>query len=58
MTPITLAAPVAIAAAHEASRFDCREPILDEWLEKRSLRNEASGASRTYVVCADTIVVG
>ena len=33
-------------------------PDLDEWLKKRALANEESGASRTYVVCAARRVVG
>lgn len=30
---------------------------LDEWLKRRALRNQASGASRTYVACAGRRVV-
>ena len=33
-------------------------PVLDEWLKKRALANEESGASRTYVVTAGGRVVG
>ena len=33
-------------------------PALDDWLRKRALANEASGASRTYVVCDAGRVVG
>jgi len=31
--------------------FSSGEASLDDWLRKRALRNEAEGASRTYVVC-------
>lgn len=34
--------------------FDCGEPSLDEWLRKRALGNQASGASRTFVVLDGT----
>ena len=30
--------------------FDSGSPVLDSWLTGRALRNEAEGASRTYVV--------
>jgi predicted N-acetyltransferase YhbS len=40
------------------SGFDSREPVLDEWLRRRATQNEASGASRTYVVCVGRQVVG
>jgi GNAT superfamily N-acetyltransferase len=51
-------APVRITPEHDTSGFDCGEPSLDEWLKKRALRNEASDASRTYVVCTEAVVVG
>src|SRR5450755_4674957 len=35
-----------------------REPVLDEWLRRRATQNEASGASRMYVVCVGRQVVG
>ena len=53
-----LGAPEHLAATHEVSAFDCGVPVLDEWLKKRALANEESGASRTYVVCAARRVVG
>jgi GNAT superfamily N-acetyltransferase len=53
-----LGAPEHLAATHEVSAFDCGVPDLDEWLKKRALANEESGASRTYVVCAARRVVG
>jgi GNAT superfamily N-acetyltransferase len=44
--------------AHDLSGFDCGEPALDDWLRRRAGQNQASGASRTYVVCAGRRVVG
>jgi len=38
--------------------FDCGEPSLDDWLRRRALQNEESGASRTYVVFAGRQVIG
>lgn len=49
--------PEKLSATHDLSDFDSGEPILDEWLRRRALHNEASGSSRTYVVCADKRVV-
>jgi len=51
-------APEHLTAAHDVSAFDSGVPDLDDWLRKRALANEDSGASRTYVVCAGGRVVG
>jgi GNAT superfamily N-acetyltransferase len=51
-------APEHLTAAHDVSAFDSGVPDLDEWLRKRALANEDTGASRTYVVCAGGRVVG
>jgi GNAT superfamily N-acetyltransferase len=48
-----LAAPALIKAEHNCSAFSCGYAVLTEWLQKRALANQASGGSRTYVVCAD-----
>ena len=45
------AAPVLLTEAHEHSRFDSGEPVLDDWLRQRAWRNLQTAASRTYVVC-------
>ena len=45
--------PTPLTAAHDTSAFTCRHDSLSIWLNKRALANTASGASRTYVVCAD-----
>ena len=50
--------PEKLASHHEISAFDSGEPALDDWLRRRALQNEASGASRTYVVCLGKTVVG
>ncbi|MEO7242794.1 MAG: GNAT family N-acetyltransferase [Variovorax sp.] len=43
--------PVAITAEHRLDGFDCGVPSLDDWLLRRALRNQANGASRTFVSC-------
>ena len=55
---MTFAAPELLVAAHDTSAFDCGMPALDEWLKRRALVNQMSGASRTYVVSRETVVVG
>jgi GNAT superfamily N-acetyltransferase len=50
--------PEKLSAAHDVSAFDCGEPVLNDWLRRRAPQNEASGASRTYVVCAGKKVLG
>jgi GNAT superfamily N-acetyltransferase len=53
-----LNAPEKLRANHDLSEFDCGEPELDNWLRRRALTNEQSGASRTYIVCSDQQVIG
>ncbi len=50
--------PEKLSATHYLSDFDSGEPVLDDWLRRRALHNEMSGASRTYVVCMGKTVVG
>jgi GNAT superfamily N-acetyltransferase len=50
--------PKHLTAEHDLSGFDCGVPELDDWLRRRALQNEASRASRTFVVVADGRVVG
>lgn len=54
-----LTAPALLTAEHNCSAFSCRHASLTEWLQKRAWTNQASGGSKTYVVCAqDQVVVG
>lgn len=53
-----LSTPEKLRADHDLSKFESGEPALDEWLRRRALLNEESGASRTYVVCNGHQVVG
>jgi len=52
-----LSAPVPLTIEHDLAEFDCGEPMLNDWLRHRALKNE-SRFSRTYVVCAGDRVVG
>ena len=47
---LALSAPQALVASHLLDEFTCGEPSLDEWLKRRALTNQLSGASRTFVV--------
>ena len=51
---LRLTAPEPLAAHHAVDAFDCGEPVLDDWLKRRALANQLSGASRTFVVLDDT----
>jgi GNAT superfamily N-acetyltransferase len=50
--------PTPILADHEFVNFDSAEASLDEWLKKRAIKNQASGASRCFVLCDGKIVIG
>jgi GNAT superfamily N-acetyltransferase len=50
--------PEALAEVHDFSDFRCGEASLDDWLKRRARANQASGASRTYVVCEGKRVIG
>lgn len=42
-------APQPLVVAHLLDGFACGEANLDEWLKRRALANQLSGASRTFV---------
>lgn len=42
--------PQPLSAAHRLDDFACGEAVLDEWLKRRAMANQLSGASRTFVV--------
>jgi GNAT superfamily N-acetyltransferase len=46
-----LQSPEPLSAAHVLDGFDSGIASLDDWLRKRALANQASGASRTFVAC-------
>jgi len=53
-----LGAPAPLAPDHELEAFSSGVAPLDEWLKCRARRNEAEGASRTFVACIGRRVVG
>lgn len=50
---MTVAAPEPLAAHHDVESFVSGAQGLDQWLKRRALRNQASGASRTFVACEE-----
>lgn len=50
--------PTALTGSHVVSEFDCGNDALNDWLIKHALKNQSSGASRTFVICQDNRVVG
>ena len=47
---LRVTAPQPLEAAHGVASFDCGEPSLNDWLKRRALSNQSSGASRSFVV--------
>lgn len=58
MTASEIAAPEPLRAQHIVAAFDSGEASLDDWLKKRALNNQATGASRSFVISAGNIVIG
>ena len=54
---MALTSPQSIEDSHQIGAFDSGVPALDDWLKRRARANQASGASRTYVVCEHQRVV-
>ena len=52
-----LSPPAPIGDDVDFSEFHSGEEQLDYWLKRRALKNEVTGASRTYVVCDQKRVV-
>ena len=51
-------APEPLTASHLISDFDSGVPSLNEWLKRRAVQNQTSGASRNFVTCNEGRVVG
>ena len=52
-----LTAPEPLADHHRLDDFDSGVASLDDWLKRRARANQATGASRSFVVCDDDQVV-
>lgn len=50
--------PERLTAQHEVADFFSGASALDDWLKRHALKNEVSGASRTYVVCVGQKIIG
>lgn len=48
---MTVAAPEPLATHHDVRSFMSGVESLDRWLKQRALKNQATGASRTFVAC-------
>ncbi len=47
---LKLSSPQPLSAEHRLEDFACGETSLDDWLRRRALINQTTGASRTFVV--------
>jgi predicted N-acetyltransferase YhbS len=54
---VTLAAPGPLGPQHDVETFRSGVKTLDTWLKRRALKNQGSGASRTFVACEGIRVV-
>lgn len=45
-----LSAPEPLSISHHVDDFECGEATLDDWIKRRAMANQLSGASRTFVV--------
>ncbi len=55
---MSLTSPELLNSQHLLTDFACGIDALDNWLKRRSLANQTTGATRTYVTCIDNKVVG
>ena len=53
-----LSAPEPLADVHELAEFSSGVPSLDDWLKRRARGNQASGATRTFIVAEGRRVIG
>jgi GNAT superfamily N-acetyltransferase len=58
MTARAPSPPEPLSPGHSLDGFECGESSLDDWLKRRALKNQASGASRCFVICERNAVIG
>lgn len=46
-----ISAPSLLLPEHDFAQFNSGNETLNEWLRKRALKNQTSGASKTFVIC-------
>ena len=54
---MTLCPPALLSDAHRIERFTSGVDTLDTWLKRRAIKNQKTGASRTFVACEGRRVV-
>jgi len=54
---MVISAPQLLTGCHQLGDFNCTEAELNDWLRQRALKNQSSGASRTFVVCSGDRVI-
>lgn len=54
---MTVSAPEPLNGQHDIEAFASGVESLDNWLKRRALKNQATGASRTFVACEGRRVV-
>ncbi|MEZ2573969.1 MULTISPECIES: GNAT family N-acetyltransferase [Buttiauxella] len=52
-----IAAPEPLRAEHVVSQFCCGVESMDSWLRQRAMKNQLTGASRTFVCCDEARVL-
>lgn len=52
-----IAAPEPLHARHILASFSCGVDSMDNWLKQRAMKNQITGASRTFVCCDDANVM-
>lgn len=50
---MTLSQPEPLVERHDTTTFTCGVETLDVWLKCRAIKNQATGASRTFVACEE-----
>jgi GNAT superfamily N-acetyltransferase len=58
VSALDLTPPAPITVNHQLANFDSGELALNDWLKKRALKNQATGASRCFVVRSGAEVIG
>jgi GNAT superfamily N-acetyltransferase len=51
-------APEPLGEHHQLAAFDSGVPALDDWLKRRAVPNQVSGASRSFVMRDGDVVIG
>lgn len=54
---MSLAAPEPLNPQHDVAQFQSGVESLGDWLKRRALKNQANGASRTFVGCDSSRVL-